>query len=177
MRIFVGFFGGGWWVACTCHFERSASGVELFPRDPEWLVASFDPSLRSDFDRLRMTGGKSAQAKSTAGTVIVLAETGPSPVASIALLPALATNNSLGCLLNASRPTEWMLLEGAGGYRIRPYGVDIFGALDKFGKVLRKYYIPRYWQFCNLRVKLNKSEILQGRTSKCDDCGYLVYAW
>ena len=28
-----------------------------------------------------------------------------SPVASIALLPALATNNSLGCLLYASRPT------------------------------------------------------------------------
>ena len=34
-----------------------------------------------------------------------------------------------------SRPTEWMLLEGR---------ADIFGAMDKFGKVLRKYYMPRY---------------------------------
>ena len=42
---------------------------------------------------------------------------------STAHFDALATNNSLGCLLNASRPTEWMLLEGAGGYGIRPYGV------------------------------------------------------
>ena len=32
----------------------------------------------------------------------------PSPVASTALLPALATNNSQGCWLNASRPTMAM---------------------------------------------------------------------
>ena len=35
---------------------------------------------------------------------------GPSPVASVALLPALATNSSLDCLLYASRPLGGRLL-------------------------------------------------------------------
>ena len=44
-------------------------------------------------------------------------------LASTACFDALATNSSLDCLLYASRSQCERLLQGAGGYGIRPYGV------------------------------------------------------
>ena len=58
------------------------------------------------------------------------------PVASVALLPALATNNSLGCWLYASRPYDVVVILFVGEDSIPPLKLDVF----LFGRLIAYPY-------------------------------------